>query len=77
MTAVCVQCGCIYTVCPQYISPMPNPCRVCGGGGQIWKGDAYYTCERCEGEGWDTPLEGCCGDCGEDHEEDDATVLDT
>jgi hypothetical protein len=70
VSAVCVQCGCVYTVCPQYISAMPNPCRLCGGGGQVWKGDDYYTCLRCEGDGWDTPLEGCC-DCGEEHEEDE------
>ena len=43
----------------------------------MWRGDDYYTCERCEGDGWDTPLEGCCdggNDCEED-EPDDATVL--
>jgi len=49
---------------------MPNPCRVCGGSGQVWRNDDYYTCLRCEGDGWDTPLEGCC-DCGDDYEEDE------
>ena len=68
MSGVCVRCGRVYTVCPQYISPMPKPCRVCGGAGQMWKDTDYFTCERCEGDGWDTPLEGCCGDHDEEHE---------
>ncbi len=49
------------------ISAMPDPCRVCGGSGTVWRDDEPYTCIRCEGTGWDTLLEGCC-DCGEEHE---------
>jgi hypothetical protein len=67
MSAVCVQCGRVYTVCPQYISPMPEVCRECGGMGIVWR-DGEFTCQRCEGDGWDTPLEGCCDDCGEEEE---------
>jgi A2L zinc ribbon domain len=48
---------------------MPKDCQVCGGSGTLWRDDDYYTCLRCEGDGWDTPLDGCC-DCGKDHEED-------
>jgi A2L zinc ribbon domain len=69
----CSKCGRLWvcaTGTAASISPMPNPCRVCGGSGQVWRNDDYYTCLRCEGDGWDTPLEGCC-DCGDDYEEDE------
>jgi len=51
------------------ISPMPNPCRVCGGLGDVWRNNEPFTCQRCEGTGWDTLLDGCC-DCGEDCDEE-------
>jgi len=72
MSAVCASCGRVWvcmTGTAASISPMPDPCRLCGGPGTGWKGDDYYTCIRCEGTGWDTLLEGC--GCDDDEQEDD------
>jgi hypothetical protein len=63
---VCPTCGRLWvctTGTAASISPMPKPCRVCGGVRNRWDFDeppVEDECPRCGGTGYDTPLAPWC-----------------